>query len=778
MERSQSRKVSSGHGSSRHAHGRHRHHSHRESPQPHGQPRYVRECSCGNGLACSGMAQAFRLLGDPRCYYVELPRYRKDPPAYKYIFRNNLRAAYIRHLVKQNPKLDSAEFDSPHRRYVALHHFHPTVVRTFYNNPLTKAQKHKVPISITEHELEELDMELSLEDRILSFSGKPTGGYFFVPNYSHSQAHEDLKALIRATRMSKEFPTSKQQKIKEESSIKDAERQSIPKNIDISDTDDTCFKEVPHSLSEISKDQNSPSPKKQTPPKSTPENHDDDDNENHDDDDDDDDSSTEHVPRNASNQEDDQDFKLREEDTPAESDFDNLWDDETPGEVGGIQTIIEADEADHSESTDGHDHVAELHNSTKDHIPQTIIETNEEEDGEGQKEPTTVKPINKSTPPARDADHPWGTPKYRKNRPDLVKIKSSGPAQFIDPTVTSDIRPSASIDSEEEPPVAPSQALNLDSAQATQSVTKVVPKDNFGSDKGIATPDLSSDRPGVLSADPPGKTPQQPLRVKTSLSPPHRRKAAEYTDFDETKSAASDDSDKAVQLKHQLPGTDPTLRIQMHNDLIAWESKRRSDLTKDLEFNREQWKAAREILEDCIAEVEFAERLVLGFSKAGILFADALEAMYDDNFLDDSGNTVSNSFVQNRLAKRRSVHEYSIESASKAFTAQAGQSTLLNSIIESQLALANIFKESSQHMQEEILPEINEIRADIQASARGLESLGDSMIAELKRSEIEVKNIWGTYDIRFLDETSATLSSFFVLSRRFRCYGDRGSDGI
>lgn len=151
------------------------------------------------------MTQAFRLLGDPRCYYVELPRYRKDPPAYKYVFRNSLRAAYIRHLAMQNPSLPDLPqilAQTHDRRYVALHHFHPRIVQAFYSNPLTKgaAQKHKVPISITEHELKELGMEVYPEDRILSLTGKPTGGYYFCPGYSQAQAHEDLKALIKKER--------------------------------------------------------------------------------------------------------------------------------------------------------------------------------------------------------------------------------------------------------------------------------------------------------------------------------------------------------------------------------------------------------------------------------------------------------------------------------------------------------------------------------------------------------------------------------------------------
>ena len=210
---------------------------------PHGK--HIRECACGRGLQCVGMTQAFRLLGDPRCHYVELPRFKKDPPAYKYVFRNNLRAAYLRHLSKGNSNFDISEFESTKRRYVALHHFHPTVVRAFYENPLTSAQKHKVPISITEHEMQELGMDYDEKDKILSMTGKPTGGYYFVPSYQHERAHQDLKELIHAERKAKEIQRNietltqlrKRLELKKINDAKEGFHPSVPTNIEISKRD-------------------------------------------------------------------------------------------------------------------------------------------------------------------------------------------------------------------------------------------------------------------------------------------------------------------------------------------------------------------------------------------------------------------------------------------------------------------------------------------------------------------------------------------------------------
>jgi hypothetical protein len=490
----------------------------------------------------------------------------------------------------------------------------------------------------------------------------------------------------------------------------------------------------------------------------------------------DDDSSTEEISHSASNLEDFQDFNVTD---TTESEFDDLWEDKSPSNESKESPSKSIQGESQQEPT------SQLHSMNGG--TQTIIESCEEDEEDhneaiAEDRAHVAQNAEVKAPAAPEGDHPWDTPKYRRNssRPEMRKAKSSGPAQFIDPTLTSDVgikssstassaepspaaapqavkdEPVAADDSQKEPPVTSDGAkvmLVEPGDVSAASVTKSTPSsmksiaENQVKGADLPTPDLSSDQPGVLSKDPPGKSLKP---IKTSFSPPPPRKTVEekVDFFDEPESAAFDEPESAIHLKHQLPGTDPTLRIQVHNDLIAWESKRRSDLSKDLQFNREQWKAAREILRDSVAEVEFAERLVLGFAKAGVLFADALQAMYDDKLLDDAGNTVTNSFVQNRLAKQRSVQEYSIESDTKATSVEAGQSALLNSIIDSQLSLAAVFRDTSRHMEEEIVPEISELRAEIQSSARELESRGDSMLAELKRSEIEVKNIWGTFERR------------------------------
>ena len=68
---------------------------------------------------------------------------------------------------------------------------------------------------------------------------------------------------------------------------------------------------------------------------------------------------------------------------------------------------------------------------------------------------------------------------------------------------------------------------------------------------------------------------------------------------------------------------------------------------------------------------------------------------------------------------------------------------MLDSIVSAQLEIANAFIENSDHVEQEILPEISELKDDVQRDAMRLQSIGDAVISELKQSEIEIKTIWG-----------------------------------
>ena len=44
-----------------------------------------------------------------------------------------------------------------------------------------------------------------------------------------------------------------------------------------------------------------------------------------------------------------------------------------------------------------------------------------------------------------------------------------------------------------------------------------------------------------------------------------------------------------------------------------------------------------------------------------------------------------------------------------------------------------------------ILPEVTELKMEIQEEARKIETLGNSILEQLERSENEVKALWGKY---------------------------------
>lgn len=751
--------------------------------------KYIRDCACGQGLACVGMTQAFRLLGDPRCYYVELPRFRVDPPAYKYVFRNNLRAAYLRHLHSLNPNLDLPALEhSQDRRYVALHHFHPAVVKAFYDNPLTSgaARKHKVPISITEHELQELNMDIQQNDRILSVTGAPTGGYYFCPSYAQERSHEDLKQLIKRERAIREEKERKQ---------KLAVEAVVPENIEIdkqvTPSPATPVTDPVTALQEVQLTSNSEVIEKLVKPHSedlveTPEETTSEENDIRQPEEGkttvlDDDSITEkiqdstHIDTEVFEGREVQDDEDEEEEFKAvisenrASEFDSLWAEEDQGGAGGDCSGNDGDEVVEEENMNGGESSVLDRMRTADAFG--TDEVHEEQEAAFVLE---VPPL-KTKSPGRETDHPWETPKYRRHleRPETTKRASSTPAHFIDPNAISmstrdlvgsqdsgdDAGGDGTSDGEIPPqPLAPAvKATPSETATAAQksaaSISAAALLALKSIDEAEETPKESSLEPmsdlksGEEKKDPPGWSTVE--NKKAAMEHPRiYRKLDENRSFEDNRSHASDDSfgTGTITLKHNYPGADPTLRIQVHNDLIAWESKRRTDKSELLDYHEEKWQAIRSLLQEGLEEVEFAERFVSGFAKAGVIFADSTRAVCDDKMLDDSGNTVSNSFLQNRLYKKRNAQtqEYSIDSQDQS--TESGQSALLNSILEAQLELANNFRDCSSHVENEILPELRELRGEIQAEVKELATLGDSIVGELKRSEIELKNIWDVFD--------------------------------
>lgn len=702
-------------------------------------PRQDRACACGLDTKCIGITYAFRLLGDPRCHFVEIPHYKENPPAYKYAFRNKLRASYLRHLANNNPNFDMSQFDDTKKRFfVALHHFHPTVVKGFYSNPLTSAQRHKVPISITEHEMKLLHMKMYKEDQILSVNGSPTGGYFFVPSYPTESAHEDLKELIRKERELSER--------KEENEIVDSEDDEDKYALAVHDKDTPRAK-----IEEESKEKISPN-EENAPAEENDGNQSDESSVNDD----------EVTQSNVEDHEESNDFAVIHE-TSTESHFDELWEGkqneeilEQPVEDPVVDAEIEKDQTSSSPITEKAK--VESKKSKAERTDDEITNQNKAREGENEEEMTQEASIGSDNDDvskdsstklkARNSNHPWDLSKYRKIESESKQKRSS--TAFIDPRIhcreddveektLSQQRPketSTEINATEEGkssiPEASGDAMNTSDVKIDIDAPRLLPDGKYPAEHdayAYSKFDVNYD--------------EEDAKEKNKYHASFSRHLSS-TEEDESKSTTSDDftfAAAANPLNHETPGSDPTLRIQVHNDLIALESKRRSEMSVLLDLHRDQWYAARDILHQGVADVEIAERIVAGFAKAGTLFAEALTAASEDKFLNDKGKVVKSSFGQNRLYNRRSVQEYSIDTENE----KGGQSPLLDSIIEGQLAIANVFDENSRYMLNVILPEVTELKMEIQEEARKIETLGNSILEQLERSEIEVKALWGRY---------------------------------
>jgi hypothetical protein len=183
----------------------------------------------------------------------------------------------------------------------------------------------------------------------------------------------------------------------------------------------------------------------------------------------------------------------------------------------------------------------------------------------------------------RSNDRPWETPKYRRDRTQDEPRRLSVPAaHYIDPNSSGNLNARLTMSS-------PMEDDGEDIARIAADMTVFRPLEQpieRETEPGISrTPSLDSH----LS--------RSKASVSSTSSKPKRR-----FDFAEEDAFSIDSGDSgmsgAIFLNHQLPGADPTLRIQVHNDLIAWESKRRSDLAQLLEYNRERWQAAADILKD------------------------------------------------------------------------------------------------------------------------------------------------------------------------------------
>lgn len=198
---------------------------------------------------------------------------------------------------------------------------------------------------------------------------------------------------------------------------------------------------------------------------------------------------------------------------------------------------------------------------------------------------------------------------------------------------------------------------------------------------------------------------------------------------------------------------DSKTRSFIHGKLRAYESRRRSAYTGKLESSSLYWRSFRDLLEVSIHETGRAERLVLGTARANSIYADSMQASYEDVLVDDKGGLVMDEKKQKKLLEVRSQQDYPVapqpadaDSSSKSFSmSEERRANMLSSLVDAQSIFASKFKENSKNLEMEIASELTNMRVDLESKILSIREVGDAIVAELENTETEVAAAWGKY---------------------------------
>mmetsp|Transcript_4887 Transcript_4887/g.6907 ORF Transcript_4887/g.6907 Transcript_4887/m.6907 type:complete len:695 (+) Transcript_4887:142-2226(+) len=211
---------------------------------------------------------------------------------------------------------------------------------------------------------------------------------------------------------------------------------------------------------------------------------------------------------------------------------------------------------------------------------------------------------------------------------------------------------------------------------------------------------------------------------------------------------------------------DTQSRSETHGKLRAYEARRRSAYSSKLESSSLYWRSFRDLLHASVHETARAERLVLGSVKVNQTYAQAMQATYEDIFLDDRGNPVTDSRKQKRLQEQRTLSSpppiVGLDNSTTTTTTATSSldekknndtntttttsgSGMLSSLIDSQCIIAKQFGDNASHVSTEIVSEITVLRHELQTQVKEIEELGNAIIAELEIAENEVEEAWDAY---------------------------------
>jgi ribonuclease HI len=149
-----------------------------------------------------------------------------------------------------------------------------------------------------------------------------------------------------------------------------------------------------------------------------------------------------------------------------------------------------------------------------------------------------------------------------------------------------------------------------------------------------------------------------------------------------------------------------------------------------------------------------------------LLYAEAMKAIYEDNFLDEKGNIITNKKQKEWVTSTRKKYNTNqeLDSSFKSSAAKDAVS-VVKEIREAQNTLSSRFQESSTNMEEEIAAAIGALLDTVQDSFTTMERLGSSILVELEKTEQEVAQAWGKKwkeRIRFLKVNTFVFQFLFT----------------
>eukprot|EP00547_Thalassionema_nitzschioides_P014610 CAMPEP_0194232414 /NCGR_PEP_ID=MMETSP0158-20130606/788_1 /TAXON_ID=33649 /ORGANISM="Thalassionema nitzschioides, Strain L26-B" /LENGTH=587 /DNA_ID=CAMNT_0038965169 /DNA_START=107 /DNA_END=1867 /DNA_ORIENTATION=+ len=216
--------------------------------------------------------------------------------------------------------------------------------------------------------------------------------------------------------------------------------------------------------------------------------------------------------------------------------------------------------------------------------------------------------------------------------------------------------------------------------------------------------------------------------------------------------------DTKVSIFDSYTTVDEKTRNLTHNKLKSYESRRRSAYKGKMESSSLYWRSLRDLLSASVHETSRAERLVLGTARANAVYADSIQASYEDVFVDDKGGLVLDPKKQLKLLEVRSTQDYDLAPAIDSKTglhqskakgsaemSEKRKSNMLSSLIDAQANIADKFCENSKELELEIASEMTAMRKELDVKVQTIREIGDTIISELEVTEEEVSRTWESY---------------------------------